>query len=287
MWKLVRWMAYLILALVLLIVGFLYYIEPTINGSEKHAKKIFEEVGFNYSSAYTSIGVDSLHSIISGNDSAQTLILFFHGAPGSWADFSSFLSDSVLHKTTLMISMDRFGYGTSRYGHIEKSIPRQVEAAHEIIKQYPRHKIILVGYSYGGPIAASYAARYPDQIKALLLLAPVIHPDKEKLFWFNKVIEINMIRYLLPAYISAANDEKLSHAKALNEIRDDWNHIQIPVVHLHCTDDWIAPFKDNTDWSKDHIDISLLINIQWKGDNHFLPNHIGKRIKPILNELVK
>ncbi len=84
-----------------------------------------------------------------------------------------------------MIAMDRPGYGYSDYCNEETSITERVEIAHAIIQLYNIDYLLIVGYSYGGPIADSYAGRYPEKIFNFLLLAPVIATYDEKIFWFN------------------------------------------------------------------------------------------------------
>ena len=140
---------------------------------------------------------DQLIELIStGNADSETIILFIHGAPGSWADFSEYMSDSTLGKMSFMISYDRPGY--SKLSDEYMSVDDQVDVANAIINQFPDKKIMLVGYSYGGPIAAVLAGKYPERIRSILLLAPVIDPYHEKIFWFNPILNSNAVSWLIP-----------------------------------------------------------------------------------------
>ena len=68
-------------------------------------------------------------------DSILPLLVFIHGAPGSWADFEKYLQDSELLDKYRMISIDRLGYGSSQYGQPVTAIHDQSESIQALIKQ--------------------------------------------------------------------------------------------------------------------------------------------------------
>jgi len=284
--KWVKWIGGIAALLFIILIGLTYLVEPMIvNGPDK-TKELFEKAGVPYQEHIEVINGRSNRWIESGSSESKYTILFFHGAPGSWADFSFYLTDSTLVAHSHMISIDRLGYGLSEYGQIEPDIHKQVKIAHEIIQNYDVDSLIVVGYSYGGPIAPIYATEYPDRVAEVILLAPVVNPEAEKIFWFNPIIDNGLAKALLPKYISAANDEKMHHVQSLSAVMQDWDHIAVSVTHLHCEDDWIAPFEPNTTWVKSHIDSDLLTQIFWDGDSHFLPNTVPQRILPILYKAI-
>lgn len=285
--KLLKWLGIitpgLIIALLLLInLSAFWFRQP-----DKQIRKQFEKAGVDYKIHRETFGDCTLRWVEAGNLTSERLIFFSHGAPGGFQDFASFMMDISLTHTHRLISMDRPGYGFSDYGDAQPSIIKQAEAVERVLSQYQYSELIVVGYSYGGPIAADYTARYPASIKALVLLAPVIAPDGEKLFWFNSILDTRLARWLLPKFIDVANEEKLQHADALREMADDWKAIKVPVYHLHCEDDWIAPFAENTDWTETMIPQEQLELITWNGDSHFLPGRIKNRVDPVLQEIIK
>lgn len=284
--KWVKWVAVIFAILLIILIGITYLVEPMIvNGSDK-AKEIFKEAGVKYKEHIEVINGRTNRWIESGSTDSKYTILFFHGAPGSWADFSLYLTDSLLVANSHMISIDRLGYGLSEYGQIETDIYKQVKIAHEIIQKYNIDSLIVVGYSYGGPIAPIYAVKYPHHIAEVILLAPVIHPEAEKIFWFNPIIDNGLAKAILPKYISAANNEKMHHAQSLKAVMHDWDQMTVSITHLHCEDDWIAPFEPNTTWVQSHVDSNLLTQSFWDGDSHFLPNTVPQRILPILYKVI-
>lgn len=282
--KVLIWVAGTFFTVMCALLGMLYYFGSTMRSDKQIAKafnslsyQIHREEIFNHPTRW----------ITTGSETADWTILFFHGAPGSWMDFEDYLIDSILQQSVRMIVIDRPGYGDSDYGNAETNIIRQARIAHQIMQKERHRRQLIVGYSYGGPVAGAYAARYGTTSDHLLLLAPVVHPEAERIFWFNSWLNTSLARSLLPGFINTASDEKLSHAKALNAIRHDWSRIKTPTTHLHCTDDWIAPYYANAAWTQQNITTQLLTQKSWAGDSHFLPNSLIDTILPTMIDILK
>lgn len=282
--KIAKWVGLLLVTTLLLLLLFLHALSGFFRGDNDKIKEHFESSGFAYEIHQELINERPMRWITTGNQKSNKGILFLHGAPGSWQDFSEYLIDQDFQDSSFMIAMDRPGYGYSDYGHAEISVIAQVEIAQLITSNYDVDSLIVVGYSYGGPVAGAYAARYPERVSDLLLLAPVIAPYDEKIFWFNHVIEVPIIKILVPKFISVANDEKLSHTDALIAIKDDWASVYAKTKHLHCMDDWIAPYQANVNWTREHMNQVEIID--WEGDSHFLPNNVYNKVKPVLLQMV-
>ena len=279
------WFSIIFIAVITIILILLHSVSGYLRGNDKTLETTFKESNYHYSLHHDTLLGHDIRWFSTGDNAISKTILFFHGAPGSWQDFSEYLVDSYLQDNVQMIVMDRPGYGYSDYGKAQTSISIQADIAHEIVKSTKVDSLILVGYSYGGPVAGAYAGKYTERVSSVLLLAPVVAPLDEKIFWFNYVIDFPLLHWIFPRYIQVANEEKLSHSKALHDISHEWTNITAPVIHLHCTDDWIAPYTPNTQWTQDNINGQIDI-VHWTGDSHFLPNNIYKRVLPILKSLV-
>jgi hypothetical protein len=59
-----------------------------------------------------------------GSDTNQ-LVLFVHGAPGSWDAYMKYLGDTALMHRAQLVSVDRPGYGKSGFGEAVTSIEEQ------------------------------------------------------------------------------------------------------------------------------------------------------------------
>ena len=214
------------------------------------------------------------------------LILFIHGAPGSWEAFKGFLADYDLTKRARLISMDRAGYGESDRGEAETDISVHVEAASALLKRYQPSSSYVVGHSYGGPIAGSLAAQHPELIDGVLMIAPLNDPESEPVRWYAHLCNVGLVKYLLPDFINVATEEKMSHSVALHKIVQDWEHIEVPVIHYHGAKDNLAPPEPNIQFSKKHISANHLKVVTAAEDNHFVIWNKAGKMKRLLLELM-
>jgi len=212
-------------------------------------------------------------------------VVFIHGAPGSLSDYSAFFKDEKLFRKANLISIDRLGYGNSEFGSSETSIEVQAEAIHSMLEKVCASKPILVAHSYGGPIAVKMAMDYPKEYQSLILLAPALDPSNEKKITLAKLPAIKSIRWLIPPALSVASDEKMTHVDELKKMRGFYRQINVPVCHIHGTEDSLVPFE-NLSFSMQHIDPSVLETITLEQADHFLPwSHYDLIRNKILDQL--
>ena len=278
--QIIKWILLTFIGLTLIIIIALHSLSSYVRGGPDAISSLFEAYNYDYQVKIDTSQGRTIRSITTGNLNSRRTIVFLHGAPGSWKDYSDYLIDRQLQSYSKMIAIDRPGYGYSDYGKAEPSIIKQAKLLHDIIDVQPQDSLVLVGFSYGGPVATAYAGLYPEQVSGILLLAPVIAPGHEKVFWFNQPLGWALIEALFPKYIQVANVEKLEHNSALEELTPLYEQISAPTIHMHCWDDWIAPFEPNVDWSSNHIKNATIVD--WEGDGHYLPNSKIDTILPYL-----
>src|SRR5207248_2353903 len=106
---------------------------------------------------YTSHG-RKLRYVTIGSDSLPTL-LFIHGSPASMSLYRGRFVDKTILRTFRVLAVDRPGYGYSGFGHPEPSIQKQSEMIRPILDSLfkAKHPIIVVGGSFGAPIACRLA----------------------------------------------------------------------------------------------------------------------------------
>lgn len=98
------------------------------------------------------------------------VLVFLHG---SWTDSSEWVPlVERLSQTYHCLAPDLLGFGESERPKLHYSIELQVECLAEYLEALKLRQIYLVGHSLGAWIAASYALRFPDQVKGLVLLSP-------------------------------------------------------------------------------------------------------------------
>lgn len=244
----------------------------TFRMSDAKVERKFEKAGLSAQiKRFTVAGYEAQVRVVGGpHDARKTRAVFFvHGAPGSSQDFFSFLQDSALLANANLYSIDRPGYGYSNFGKAEVSVQRQAHILAAIINQLPEKEVVVVGHSFGGPIAP-LAGLYTDKLVAAIMLAPAIDPDYEKIFKIAYLGKWKATRWLVPKAMRVAADEKFGHAAALRAVQPFWSQLQMPVWHYHGTKDVLVPYE-NLAFASGVFDPSRFTAITLEGENHFLP----------------
>jgi len=224
------------------------------------ANKIPGKIGY-----YTSHG-RKLRYISIGNDTLPTLF-FIHGSPASMSLYRGRFVDTTILRTFKVMAVDRPGYGYSGFGNPEPSIQKQSEMLRPILDSMykARHPIIVVGGSFGAPIACRLAMDHPELVDGLVLTGPAIGPGREKVFWFASIIEHPAIRWFIPRMFRSANTEKLHHKEELEKMLPYWKNIRVPVMYLQGAKDNLID-TTNASFAREH-----LVNAPYL-DIYFFPN---------------
>ncbi|GGB12991.1 alpha/beta fold hydrolase [Puia dinghuensis] len=181
-------------------------------------------------------------------------ILFIHGAPSSLSYWKNYLADSSLLSRATMYAVDRPGYG---YSGLAEALP-DISAQAGIIRpmldslQQAHHPIIVVGVSYGGPIACRLAMDYPELVDGLVLVAPPLGPGQEKIFWFTYPVENPLIHWVVPRMLQTANQEKIHHKEELTKMLPLWQRIHVPVIYVQGEKDGLVD-TTNASFAREHL----------------------------------
>jgi pimeloyl-ACP methyl ester carboxylesterase len=204
-------------------------------------------------------------------DESVPLVVFIHGAPGSLGDYIDFFKDERLYNNVNLLSIDRPGYGYSAFGRSETSLQKQSVALEQIIRLCCKdNRIILVGHSYGGPIALQLAADNPQMFSNIILLAPAIDPGHEKEIKIASLGVSVWSRWAVPPALRVAADEKFTHVSELKKLEPELSDIHTPICHIHGTNDSLVPYE-NIYFSGKKFNADLLELITLQGVDHFLP----------------
>lgn len=225
---------------------------------------------------YAKVGADTL-----------PLLLLIHGAPGAWYGYIHFLDDSLLRKHFHIVSVDRPGYGKSDYGKPVTSIQKQAELIQPIIEKYGRNrKVIILGRSFGAPVAAWLASMNNERVKALFLLGADLDPDKERFWWFSGLGKSPIVRLFLPKAMNVATDEKYTRVKELKKMDSVWEKIKTYVTIMHGADDWIVDTA-NVNYAKRKLKNAYLRTMILPNTGHLVSNERSDLVKRELLSLVK
>lgn len=114
---------------------------------------------------------------------------------------------------------------------------------------HSRKKGVVLGRSYGAPIAGQLAILQPQHFERLMMVAPAIDPEREKFWWFSKPAKWWIIRMWLPHRLNVATFEKFAHAKELEKLQKQWSQLKVPTTVIQGGQDWIVDPK-NLDFAR-------------------------------------
>ncbi len=111
-------------------------------------------------------------------------LVFIHGASGNlrdpWGAFFEPLKDRAE-----MLFVDRPGHGYSERGGPENLTPAgQADAIAALMRKKGIARAIIIGHSFGGATAASFALFHPDMTLGLVFLSPATHPWPGGVDWY-------------------------------------------------------------------------------------------------------
>lgn len=166
-------------------------------------------------------------------------VVVITGTP-SWSEFSAPVLAALPEDYTMVVA-DRPGFALSEPAGVVGSISDQAEALSALLDVAPGQKVILVGQSYGAPIATLMAARYPDRVQALVLMSPFYG---ERGTTARRLTGLGgMVRPMLPRDLKNAIAEVRGQAPQLPAARAALAGLAQPVVVLHGEADTFVPLS--------------------------------------------
>ena len=262
--RLIRTITGLIVFLVISCFVFDHYVQ--FRRSDDELKKFFSDKHIPGKIGYYTTHGRRLRYVSIGNDSLPTLF-FIHGSPASMSLYRGRFVDTTILRTFKVLAVDRPGYGYSGFGNPEPSIQKQSEMLRPVLDSLykAKHPIIVVGGSFGAPIACRLAMDHPDLVDGLVLTGPAIGPGREKVFWFAPIIEHPAIRWFIPRMFKSANTEKLHHKQELEKMLPYWKNIHVPVMYLQGAKDHLID-TSNASFARQQLVNVPYLNI------YFFPN---------------
>lgn len=193
------------------------------------------------------VGGLRLNSVLvpGGENADLPPIVFIHGASGNLRDQMHAFRAKLEGRATLLF-LDRPGHGYSERGSPENAWPDgQAHAIARLMDKRGIGKAIIVGHSFGGAIAASFALEHPEKTAGLLFLAPATHPWPGGVDWYYDLAKTPVIGWLftrivaLPAGLSRI-DSGTRFVFAPNPRPDDYIDATAPALVLRP-----AAFRNN------------------------------------------
>lgn len=194
-------------------------------------------------------------------------VIFLHGSPGTAEEWDRFLLDVPAGRYHLAV--DRPGFGAS--GDAPAATLGQQAAAVAPLLMAGTRPSILVGYSYGGPVALRLAADYPDRVAGLLLIGAAADPQLEETHPLQELAALDFFAGLLPAELANANAELMELQSGLAELAPDLVNVTAPVTIVQGLADSLVP-PENVPFLRAYLPARpgprvILV----EGADHFLP----------------
>lgn len=120
-------------------------------------------------------------------------LVFIHGASGNLLD-QEVPFRPKLEGRAEMLFIDRPGHGWSERGGAANDTPEgQAVAIARAMQAKNISSAIIVGHSFGGAIAASFALAHPQMTKGLVFLAPATHSWPGGIAWYYDLTRLPLI----------------------------------------------------------------------------------------------
>ena len=124
-------------------------------------------------------------------------VVLLHGAGCNLEDMRLALGErlAAVHRVILI---DRPGQGWSeRPGHQGSSPAYQAAVLGQVLDRLGVDRAIVVGHSWGGALALSFALDYPRRVAGLVVVAPPTHPRMRRTRWLYVAIGTPFVGWLV------------------------------------------------------------------------------------------
>jgi pimeloyl-ACP methyl ester carboxylesterase len=197
-----------------------------------------------------------IHTIRAGK--GEKLILLLHGFGSSTYSWRKVMQSFSIYGTTI-------AYDRPAFGLTERLIPGedldfnpytldyQVELAAGLIEQQGSEQAVLVGNSAGGTVAIGTALKYPEKVKALILVDAAVYGGSGAPEWIKPMLNLPQFDRLGPIFVRTIEDRGLEILKMAwsdpNKISyEDLENYQLPLK----MEDWDRALWEYTKVNGDH-----------------------------------
>ena len=164
-------------------------------------------------------------------------VVILTGTP-SWSQFWAPTIAAAPPNREVIVA-DRPGFRNSEPQTAVRDLMAQVEALSPMLETHPGERVVLIGQSFGAPIAALMAQRYPDQVGAVVFVSPYFGdrgPTARRLIGVGSVVQ-----GMLPRDLKNSLAEMRGQRDQLPAVWDALRGLNQPVVFIHGDADSFVP----------------------------------------------
>lgn len=203
---------------------------------------------------------------------AEWDLVFIHGTPATAAIFGEQFRHPFPRAN--LLAVDRPGFGASGPARREPSLEDQASAIGALLPNDSTRRTILVGHSYGAPLALLSALKYENQIVGVVLIGGSIDPALEETYTAQRVADWPLISWLVPRSLRQCNRELLTLRADLVRLQPQLAQLVVPVVMLHGGRDQQVPVA-NVEYLRAQLAAAgksdLFDQLVFPEYNHFIP----------------
>ncbi len=193
---------------------------------------------------------------------ADWKVVIITGTP-SWSEYWA-PTIAGLPDTRELIVADRPGFRTSEPEDAVRDIAKQADALAPMLEARPGQRVLLVGQSFGAPVATMMAQRYADRVDAVVLVSAYFGdrgPTARRMFGLGRVVQ-----GVLPRDLRNSITEVSAQGPQLPAVWDALRGLRQPVVFVHGDNDTFVPLEADQRIASEYG--HTLISVP--GGDHFL-----------------
>lgn len=209
-----------------------------------------------------------IHYVVSGPADAPAAVLI-PGSPSTWRDLGHYVRTPTLAQHYRIAVVDRPGYGGSGAGTPEPTLAGQAARILPVLEAVGNGTpVVLLGHSYGGPVALQLAVHYPKLVRTAIVLHGVVDPNTVTFQWLRDFGRLFGKR--VPALLRVSTAEMNALPKSLRALAADADKLRVPVRMIQGMRDFLAP-KDHADFAQRTYPAAYLQVERHKRMGHLTP----------------
>lgn len=170
---------------------------------------------------------------------ASWKVVIITGTP-SWSEYWA-PTIAGLPPTRELIVADRPGFAESEPEGPVRDLMQQAEALSPMLEAREGQRVLLIGQSFGAPVATLMAQRYPDQVDAVVLVSAYFGdrgPTARRMFGAGR-----LVHGLLPRDFRNSVSEMVAQTDQLPAVWQALRGLRQPVVFVHGDADTFVPLE--------------------------------------------
>lgn len=170
---------------------------------------------------------------------AEWKVVILTGTP-SWSEYWA-PTIAGLPESRELIVADRPGFRTSEPEEAVRDLAKQADALAPMLEAREGQRVLLIGQSFGAPVAALMAARHPDQVDAIVLVSAYFGdrgPTARRLYGAGRLFQ-----GVLPRDFRNSVAEMSAQAEQLPAAWAALRSLDQPIVLIHGDADSFVPLE--------------------------------------------